>query len=48
MNEFLISEYTEEEITKALDDMGDLKAPGLMECQPYFISGFGERWVIQW
>jgi hypothetical protein len=28
MNEFLTSEYTEVEVKKALDDMGDLKAPG--------------------
>jgi hypothetical protein len=28
MNEFLTAEYTEKEIKDALDDMGDLKAPG--------------------
>jgi hypothetical protein len=28
MNDFLASEYSEEEVKKALDDMGDLKAPG--------------------
>jgi hypothetical protein len=28
MNDFLSTEYTEEEVKKALDDMGDLKAPG--------------------
>jgi hypothetical protein len=27
MNEFLMKEYTEVEVKKALDDMGDLKAP---------------------
>jgi hypothetical protein len=28
MNEFLLAEYTEKEIKRALDDIGDLKAPG--------------------
>lgn len=28
MNETLMKEYSDEEIKKALDDMGDLKAPG--------------------
>jgi hypothetical protein len=28
MNDFLTAEYTEKEIKDALDDMGDLKAPG--------------------
>jgi hypothetical protein len=28
MNQYLLKEYTEEEIKKALDSIGDLKAPG--------------------
>jgi hypothetical protein len=28
MNECLQAEYIEEEVKRALDDMGDLKAPG--------------------
>jgi hypothetical protein len=28
MNNFLLKEYTVEEIKQALDDIGDLKAPG--------------------
>jgi hypothetical protein len=41
MNDFLASEYSEEEVKKALDDMGDLKAPGADGMPAIFYKKFG-------
>jgi hypothetical protein len=38
MNEMLMKEYSDEEIKQALDNMGDLKAPGVDGMPALFIS----------
>ena len=45
MNEFLCSEYTIKEVEKALNDMGDLEAPGADGMPAIFYKrlGNGER-----
>jgi hypothetical protein len=40
MNEFLASDFTKVEVKKALDDMGDLKAPGANGMPAIFYKKF--------
>jgi hypothetical protein len=48
MNECLQAEYTEEEVKRALDDMGDLKAPGADGMPAIFYKKFWVRLERLW
>lgn len=41
MNDLLTTPYTKDEVKKDLFNIGDLKAPGLMDYMQFFIKSFG-------
>ena len=48
MNEFLTKEITRKEVRKALDSVGGLKAPGVIECRLCSSNDIGILWVTRW
>ena len=47
MNEFLIKQFTREEVHQSLESIGDLKAPGADGMSAIFYKKMWGRWVMR-